>query len=501
MNHFQFLFIALLLLLTACNQNEDVTIQGKIAGDAHPAELHIRVDPARNLDSNRIAVPIDSSGQFIFNRAIKKPANILVSAGNYMCFLLAQPGDQFHLTFNGSFRAMSFEDQGNAPVIIEGSNAAGQFLLNRIKKNHFMTLRTSYGGWDINRPETLIADLKDTIDKNLAPFRSMHQDGRIDDGFMEKINAYIGYRYAFRLAQTVLHDLYKEQRKGREIKESDPKVQILKEVFKRYPIQSENVLYLGSEMRSYLGNYLRYREHIDKEEFERYTDSGLVKTHELAIIKQESVPQVYEKFALQRLWGSTFQGGSREDIRLYEDFAQQFPNCPYKEMLTMLEINIRNLRKMVDWSDQKFPTGTCLIDDYRNINTLEKLISVFEGKNLYIDIWATWCGGCVEAIKRSSHLRQFAQSQAVELLYISLDKPGYREQWKNYIKKYQIRGHHILANEELRQNLDSVIPNYGKIPRYLIVNKKGKIVDFDAKSPLAEDQLTKKLQAELNLKK
>jgi thiol-disulfide isomerase/thioredoxin len=497
----QFLFIVLLLLLTACNQNEDVTIRGKIVGEANPAELNIKFDPARNLDSSEINVPVDPSGKFSLNREIKKPANILVSAGNYMCFLLAQPGDQFHLTFNGSFRAMSFEDQENAPVIIKGSNAAGQFLLNRIKKNHFMALRSSYDGWDINRPETLIADLKNTVDKNLAPFRSTHQEGRIDDAFMEKINAYIGYRYAFRLTQTVLNDLYKEQRKGREITGLDPKIQILKDIFRRYPIQSEKVIYLGSEMSPYLGNYLRYREHIDKEEFERYTDSGLVKTHELAIIKKETEPEVYEKYALQRLWGSTFQGGNREDIRLYEDFAEQFPDCPYKEMLTMLEINIRNIRKMVDLSDQTFPAGTRLIDDYRNINSFEELISVFEGKNLYMDIWATWCGGCVEAIKRSSHLRQFAQSQPLELVYISLDKPGYREQWKNYIKKYQIRGHHILANEQLRQNLDSVIPNHGKIPRYLIVNNKGKIVDFDAKSPLAEEKLTQQLQNELNFKK
>ena len=38
---FQFIFIALLLLLTACNQNEEVTIQGKIAGEAKPAELNL----------------------------------------------------------------------------------------------------------------------------------------------------------------------------------------------------------------------------------------------------------------------------------------------------------------------------------------------------------------------------------------------------------------------------------------------------------------------------
>ena len=92
---FQFLFIALLLLRTSCSQNEDVTIQGKIAGEANPAELHIKFDPARNLDSSEINVPVDPSGQFSFNREIKKPVNILVSAGNYMCFLLAQPGDQF----------------------------------------------------------------------------------------------------------------------------------------------------------------------------------------------------------------------------------------------------------------------------------------------------------------------------------------------------------------------------------------------------------------------
>ncbi|MDB4835201.1 TlpA family protein disulfide reductase [Cyclobacteriaceae bacterium] len=113
--------------------------------------------------------------------------------------------------------------------------------------------------------------------------------------------------------------------------------------------------------------------------------------------------------------------------------------------------------------------------------TLKELVQKHKGKVLYIDIWASWCGPCMSEMKPAKSLKEhFAIQQPIEFIYINLDKKEAR--WKNAIQAKSITGTHIFASRALENDLEK---NYGakSIPRYIIFNKNGELINNDAPRP------------------
>lgn len=110
-----------------------------------------------------------------------------------------------------------------------------------------------------------------------------------------------------------------------------------------------------------------------------------------------------------------------------------------------------------------------------------KILSQNKGKNVVIKIWASWCRDCIEEIPKMKEL-QVAHPET-NYIYISMDDTA--ERWKYGIEKYQLKGAHFMAKDQMKGAFAKAI-DLDWIPRYIIVNKTGKIVlyhtsenDFD----------------------
>ena len=116
--------------------------------------------------------------------------------------------------------------------------------------------------------------------------------------------------------------------------------------------------------------------------------------------------------------------------------------------------------------------------------TLEgKLISLkdFKGKVVYVDVWATWCGPCVEEIPYAKKLHSAFQEDKVIFLNVSVDRS--REAWKKMlVKEKDWLGTHIILDQ---REHDTFARNYKVIgiPKYLLIDQTGKIVSADASRP------------------
>lgn len=111
-------------------------------------------------------------------------------------------------------------------------------------------------------------------------------------------------------------------------------------------------------------------------------------------------------------------------------------------------------------------------------------LSKYKGKVIYLDFWASWCGPCKVQFPHSKVLWESIpdkHKKNIVFLYISIDDT--QEKWKDAVKSNNLEkyehgftegawGSPVLAKLGIRS-----------IPRYMIIDKSGKIVDNNAKRP------------------
>lgn len=97
------------------------------------------------------------------------------------------------------------------------------------------------------------------------------------------------------------------------------------------------------------------------------------------------------------------------------------------------------------------------------------------GKTLFIDVWASWCKDCLEGLPGVKALQ--AEHPEVDFVFLSLDKT--QKAWKKGIKRLEIKGDHYFMQSGWKGALGSFL-DLDWIPRYMIIDKQGKIKVFKA---------------------
>lgn len=105
----------------------------------------------------------------------------------------------------------------------------------------------------------------------------------------------------------------------------------------------------------------------------------------------------------------------------------------------------------------------------------KNIIKKHKEKTLVIEIWASWCGDCVKAMPKIKELQ--ANNPDVDYVFISMDKTA--DKWKTGIEKHELKGEHYMANDQMKGVFGKAI-DLDWIPRYIILDKTGKIVLYRA---------------------
>ena len=107
----------------------------------------------------------------------------------------------------------------------------------------------------------------------------------------------------------------------------------------------------------------------------------------------------------------------------------------------------------------------------QDINGKTLSLKDFNGKYLYIDVWATWCGPCRMANKAIAPMKEELKEKDIIYLYIT-GETSPKGTWENMIS--DIHGEHFRVTNEQWNFLMSNL-NIEGVPTYFIIDPEGNI--------------------------
>lgn len=134
--------------------------------------------------------------------------------------------------------------------------------------------------------------------------------------------------------------------------------------------------------------------------------------------------------------------------------------------------------------------------NYENHKGGKTSLANLKGKYVYIDVWATWCAPCKAEIPSLKALEKEYAGKNIHFVSLSVDKPEAHETWKNMVAAEQLGGIQLFADNNFESQfiLDY---NINSIPRFILIDAAGNIVDADAPRP--SDPKIKELFTELGI--
>ncbi|MUP46518.1 TlpA family protein disulfide reductase [Gramella sp. BOM4] len=130
--------------------------------------------------------------------------------------------------------------------------------------------------------------------------------------------------------------------------------------------------------------------------------------------------------------------------------------------------------------------------DLESLNNEIISLESLRGKNVYIDVWATWCGPCIKELPAFKRMAE--KYEDIEFVSISIDRKEHYEKWKRVIEKYGLTNTQLIAYDKSDFQKQYAIV---EIPRYILIDKKGKIVSLSAPNP-SNVEFEKLLNSDLN---
>ncbi|MBO3098931.1 TlpA disulfide reductase family protein [Gelidibacter pelagius] len=106
-------------------------------------------------------------------------------------------------------------------------------------------------------------------------------------------------------------------------------------------------------------------------------------------------------------------------------------------------------------------------------NTLA--LSDIRGKVTIIDFWASWCGPCRKENPNVVKVYQKYHDKGLEIINVSLDRPGHKDRWIKAIKDDNLTWHHV-SNLNYFNDPIAKLYNINSIPATYILDASGRIV-------------------------
>ncbi len=163
---------------------------------------------------------------------------------------------------------------------------------------------------------------------------------------------------------------------------------------------------------------------------------------------------------------------------------------------TLINLATKQNQNMVDYfhntfkKNQKMAKGkpSPKFEGYVDYKGGKKSLDSFKGKYVYIDVWATWCGPCIQQIPYLKKLEKEYHKKNIEFVSISTDESrrnggsweAAEKKWRKFVKEKQLSGIQLWSGKDFSFQQAYEISG---IPRFILIDPDGNIVDANAPRP------------------
>jgi thiol-disulfide isomerase/thioredoxin len=219
------------------------------------------------------------------------------------------------------------------------------------------------------------------------------------------------------------------------------------------------------ESIKFTGEYANENNYLSKKKLEdkKYDFAGLLKNDEETF--NEKIKEIEEK-ALKDIDGKGFDN---EFVSTYSKVIKNNIDAIsnyYQDNLKMFDSN-----------------GSPAIDfEYENHKGGTTKLSSLKGKYVYIDIWATWCGPCIQEIPFLQEVEKKFHDKNIEFVSISVDEQDQKERWRAMVSSKGMSGIQLIADKAWESQFVASL-GVNSIPRFVLIDPSGKIINGNAPRP------------------
>lgn len=326
-------------------------------------------------------------------------------------------------------------------------------------------------------------ELFESKNKQLAFLKNYSKAASLSAEFKELINESIRWNYwHYLLAYPILRS-----NKDTQMKRLMSLPRIMTDDLAKQTIDSPSALSLDS-YRKFLPFYITYFNSQEKQ-FVKYSDMVKATTDKVNFAQNKLTENVLDytitkiiadycdllsassaRYLISQVYSEGLQTYLKEKCR---DALNKKEEPKIDETASKSKKTNSSLPQLVDLQDKSFDFST------------------FKGKVIYVDFWASWCGPCRKEFPFSREMHEKLtdkQKKEIVFLYISIDED--LDAWKKAVEQLKLQefgtnGHsyEVAGRYQIRS-----------IPRYMIIDKKGEIVEQNATRPSSPETLSKLLK-------
>ncbi len=464
---FQLFLLCLFFLPYGCATSEasdtssiearPVVVTGRVTGTEEPIPLVYSTRYGQGFSN------MEDDGDFEFTFESDQPEIFSISYQFQRWHVFAIPGDSIYLEFD-HFDMLNF----GQPIQYKGDHAEDNKSLNRLR-----TL-LQYGEQHSRMYYESQDDFALKLAKTLVDFQNYAENGILsNENLSTEFRSYaIGYGHIL----INLHlELYfrNQQSPDRDLSAIRSLREQLPASFKSHTLSEFGATVLNVAPYRTLQVRSIYNELMQEREQNPVPNPlyGIEKAYELTSKVQKNA-DIREGIRFEILRGHYGALGFSNIEDLTDDFIKEANNAIYIASIHDSQERWKFL------SGQDRAPRFSLPDLHGNLYNLDS----FRGKSLYIDVWATWCGPCLDERPHFENLMSdYQDSDKISFVGISIDRDTVA--WSKMIQFHEMKGLQLYAGVESSFREDYQIR---PIPHFLLIDKDGYIVDYDAPRPSSE---------------